>query len=528
MMEQAKPLPYALYDRAKSEPGTPFLLDVEGRVLSFADTVAEAGRIAAALQALGCGEGARVASMLEPSIEAHLGWIGISWLKGWEIPLNTAYRGPMLSYILNDCEASVLILDAAFMDRLVPIRAELRHLKALIVVGDPGPARDLDLPILRWEDCTDRLDLMARPPEISPSDVASIIYTSGTTGPSKGVIVPWGEFRFGLVLFGSDGDGTDAIYAPFPANHMSGKCPVYNMAHFGGRVVIRKRFSTSLFWEDVTRFSCTSTVLLGGTAMFLRGQPVRPSDADNPLRTALFAPLVADFEAFERRFGMKAITGYGMTEIGWPLVCEAGTIPNAETCGRLREGFEARIIDTEGNDVPDGTVGELWVRTGHPDAMLKAYLNKAEATERAWAGGWFHTGDGFRRDGGGYYYFVDRIKDAIRRRGENISSFEVENYVRSHPAVLDCAAVAVPADTGEDEVMVFVVLKPDAALGADALTAFLEPVMPAFMIPRFIEFIDALPLTATNKVRKVELRNQGVTRTTWDRAASPRAARKTG
>ena len=492
MIDQATALPNRLRDRARRDPGAPFLIDVEGAALSIGETLDEAGRVAAALTALGVGADDPVAVMLEPSIEAHLFWIGTSALGAWEVPLNTAYRGPMLSYVLNDCRARVLVLAAEFVDRLPPLLSELEHLEALIIVGDGEP--DCALPSTRWSASTDRLDL-ASLPERAPSDVASVIYTSGTTGPSKGVIVPWGEFRFGLALFGSDGDGTDAIYAPFPANHMSGKCPVYNMAHFGGRVVIRKRFSTSLFWSDVKQFECTSTVLLGGTAMFLRGQPEQVEDADNPLRTALFAPLVADFEAFERRFGMKAITGYGMTEIGWPLLCEAGTIPNAETCGRLREGFEARIVGPDGRDVPHGTVGELWVRTSHADAMLKSYLNKPEATQAAWAEGWFHTGDGFRRDEDGNYYFVDRIKDAIRRRGENISSFEVENYVRSHEAVLDCAAIAVPAETGEDEVMVHVVLKPGAALTADTLIACLEPIMPKFMIPRFVEFCDALPLT---------------------------------
>jgi crotonobetaine/carnitine-CoA ligase len=249
-------------------------------------------------------------------------------------------------------------------------------------------------------------------------------------------------------------------------------------------------------------------------------QPPDPSDADNPLRCVLIGPMIPGMEDFERRFGVRVATCYGMTEVGAPLVTGWDHGPWA-TCGRPRTDYpwiEVQIVNEVDEPLGPGEVGELVVRTREPWALNAGYYGLPEVTANAWRNGWFHTGDSFRFDDEGWYYFVDRTKDTIRRRGENISSFEVENFVIDHPEVVDCAAIGVPAVHGEDEVMVVVIPRDRAVFDPVDLIRFLAARMPRFMVPRYVEVVDELPRNETSmRVRKVELRERGVTDATWDR-----------
>jgi crotonobetaine/carnitine-CoA ligase len=251
--------------------------------------------------------------------------------------------------------------------------------------------------------------------------------------------------------------------------------------------------------------------------------PPEPTDADTPLENVFMGPLIPQVEEFKARFGVRVGTGFGMSEVGVPLGSDGFDLANGTSCGRVRQGpphYEVRIVDEHDEPVPVGTVGELVVRSGDPWVITPGYFNQPARTAEAWRNGWFHTGDAFRCDEDGNYYFVDRIKDAIRRRGENISSFEVEALVNQHPDVQECAAVAVPSELGEDEIKVVVVAAGDGSVDPAELLAFLEPRMPKFMLPRYVEVIAGLPKTdATFRTRKVELRDAGVTATTWDREA---------
>jgi crotonobetaine/carnitine-CoA ligase len=258
-------------------------------------------------------------------------------------------------------------------------------------------------------------------------------------------------------------------------------------------------------------------------ASLLLAQPEKPDDADNPLRGVIMAPLIPDLERFKRRFGVRVCTAYGMTEIAYPFA-SGWNLVNATSCGRLRRGppgYEVRVVDAEDREVGCDRIGELIVRTAEPHIITPGYFGMPEKSAEIWRGGWFHTGDGFRHDADGNFYFADRIKDAIRRRGENISSFEVEAGVNEHPAVLESAAIGVPSEHSEDEVKVIVVLRPGAALEPKDLIAFLAPRMPRFMIPRYVEIADALPKTdATQRTRKHELRASALNARTWDREAA--------
>ena len=302
-------------------------------------------------------------------------------------------------------------------------------------------------------------------------------------------------------------------------NHVTAKSMVFAMLIHGGRVAIRDIFSVSQFWTDVKRHRCTTTVLMGATINFLFKQPPHPDEINNTFRFVLAAPATPDIEEFKKRFGLEVCTVFNMTEICSPISSEGFITQdfNYKSCGRPRAGFTCRIVDELDQEVPVGTVGELVVRSDEPWRLNAGYWRNPEKTAEAWRNLWFHTGDAFYRDDAGYYYFVDRIKDYIRRRGENICSSDVEVEINSHPKVLESAAIGVPSEYGEQEVKAAVVLNPGEELDPATLIEYLKPRMPYYAIPRYIEYVNELPKTPTEKVKKALLREQGITVNTWDR-----------
>ena len=292
-------------------------------------------------------------------------------------------------------------------------------------------------------------------------DVHSLMFTSGTTGPSKAVITPWAVmYQFWSWVPDDALVSGDGLYCAMPLFHNSGRSAFnYAMAR-NARFVLRDRFSASDFWSDIRATGCVTAALVGPMTALLHSAPPRDDDADSPLRNAILGPMIPDIEAFERRFGVRVATGYGQTETGMAVTTGWDHGPWAN-CGRIREDYpwpEVRIADEFDEPVPDGEVGELLVRSAEPWALNVGYHKMPEQTAAAWRNGWFHTGDAFRRDADGWFYFVDRLRDTIRRRGENISSFEVETLVVEHPSVRECAAIGVPAPLGEDDVFVAVIV----------------------------------------------------------------------
>jgi len=312
------------------------------------------------------------------------------------------------------------------------------------------------------------------------------------------------------------GTSQDRRLVNLPLFHMGGTGPVYASLLKGGSVAIIDGFQTDTFWDVVDANGVTTAVLLGGMATLLVKRPPSPSDRKHSLRTAVLVPLLEDAPSFSERFNVNVYTTFNMTETSLPLMSPLNPTPLG-TCGRPRDGVEVRIVDENDCEVAQGETGELIVRTDRPWAMNSGYYGNPEATAHAWRNGWFHTGDAFRMDAEGNFYFVDRIKDAIRRRGENISSFEVEAEVGSHPSVQECAAVAVPSELGEDEVLVAISPQPGHEIDREALIEYLIPRMAHFMIPRYIRIVPDLPKTPTQKVLKHVLRSEGVTTDTWDR-----------
>jgi crotonobetaine/carnitine-CoA ligase len=333
---------------------------------------------------------------------------------------------------------------------------------------------------------------------------------------------PWGQLYQQAIHFDlTDGD---AFYMPFPMHHITGRTPLYVMALVNGRAVIRERFDTAAFWPDIEHYRCTVGVLMGPMTAFLWQQEPRDDDALHPLEKVWMVPLVPYIDEFKARFGVRISTFFGSTEQGPVLYTRDASSAMWKSCGRLREGFpgcDIRVVDHDDYEVGPGEVGELILRTSEPWTMIAGYFGMPDKTAEAWRNGWFHTGDAFTYDAEGNFYFVDRAKDCIRRRGENISSFEVEAEVDAHPLVVESAAIGVPSELGEEDVKVVVVTQPDATLTPEALIEFLVPRMPRFMVPRYVEFVPELEKTeATLRVKKYLLRENALNDNTWDRDAT--------
>ncbi|MCZ7526676.1 MAG: AMP-binding protein [Acidimicrobiia bacterium] len=523
MLTRDEMMPGCLARRAAEHPDRVFMREVGGGEVTHRQLHEAALGWAAALRRLGVTSGATVLTMLPTRIDTYATWLGIGWLRAVEVPVNTQYLGAMLEYVVNDSKARVIVIAARWLERLAAVADRCPNLETVIVPDDDGdPSVALPFRVLGREDVFEGVSPTSdlEPPD--PWDLCAILYTSGTTGPSKGVLVPWAQLHRTAVGMAplEDFDEHDVGYVPFPAYHVSGKSPVAFMLAAGGSCVVRDVFSTDEFMDDVRTYGCTFAMLIFTMAAWLHQQPERPDDAEIPLEKAMVVPPIPQVEELARRYGMRVRTVYNMTEVSNPIATQGWGIPDPKSCGQVQAGYQCRIVDEHDYEVPPGQVGELVVRADEPWVLNAGYYGMPDKTAEAWRNGWFHTGDGFTRDEEGNFFFVDRFKDTIRRRGENISSMEVEAIVNSLVEVAESAAVAVPSEHGEDEVKLVVVPAPGKDVDPEALVLELAARMPRFMIPRYVEVADALPKTPTAKVRKVELRQAGVTERTWDREAA--------
>ncbi|MFV0533101.1 MAG: AMP-binding protein [Cumulibacter sp.] len=523
MDAKPQPLPEIVRDVARSDPMRTCLIEAGGRRATYTEVHQNALRWSRLLRDQGVARGDTVATMLPTSIAAIEIWLGIAWLGAIEVPINTAYRGRMLEHVLDDSATAIVLATSDFADVLRDPLAQRESITTLVVAGGLDERT-------RYLVNIDTVDGSLLPEPLADAELSAlamhelscILYTSGTTGPSKGVMVSWAQM-FATALGGAPGVDVgpeDVLYVPFPLFHVSGKNMIYLSSLAGGHSVLKAQFKTDEFWRDVRDYGCTITLLLGAMANFVYNQPALPDDADNPLQIVTMVPVIADVAAFKERFDVQVTTVFNMTETSCPLTSDGFDLGPAGSCGRPRAGYQVRLVDELDREVPPGVLGELVLRSDEPWTQMAGYWKRPEATVAAWGNQWLHTGDGFIRDDNDNYFFVDRKKDAIRRRGENISSFEVEAQVNEHPAVLECAAVAVASEHSEDEVKVVVVLHEPASLPAADLHAYLIERMPKFMVPRYIEFVDELPKTPTQKIRKVALRADGVTADTWDAATT--------
>jgi len=511
-------LPVILARRARSTPERPFVEEITGGRVTYAEAHHRVLRWASALAHRGAGTGQAVLLLAPNRLDTILIWFGIGWTGALEVPVHTAYRGRMLSYIVNDSRAEIILVAPEYLAALLAGAEDYAHLKTIVVLGDEPVAEHVaGFEILRAAEFLDAAPerTFAEP---KPADIASILYTSGTTGPSKGVLVPWRQmFQTGNALNPTDDiTADDVFYLTLPLFHLGGRALLALAVIVGALTVLRESFSTSNFWPDVERHGCTTTMLLGSMISFLVGQGPSPEDAVRPLRNALCIPLPPDVDAFRQRFGCRVHTWFGMTEVGIPIAVAGWDTRNGGGCGRPLPGYTARVVDEDDEEVPPGTPGELILRGDEPGMLNAGYWGMPERTVEAWRNLWFHTGDAVIRDENGMFHFFDRWKDAVRRRGENISAMEVEMEINRHPDVLESAVVAAPSEHSEDEVLAYVVVHQNRELDPADLLKFLIPRMPYFMVPRYIRYARDLPRTPTQKIRKTELSRE-ITEAVWDR-----------
>jgi crotonobetaine/carnitine-CoA ligase len=523
-------VPQLLADLAEQAPDAVALVAAEtGASVTAAELVETNHAWARRFAAVGIGADNTVATMLGPSFAAYHAWLGLAALGAVEVPINPQLRGRTLAYLLSHSRASVAVVERQFLGEIVKVAGDLEQLSTVVVLdggedAEPGspPFRLVGAAEFAQSETPITTRIGAR------HDTSCVIYTSGTTGPPKGVVIPWGWMNQppGYLPERIDPGGTR--YSFLSPAHMSGKGALNQALTERRPLVLRANFSVRAFWEDIRTYDCRVSQLFPPSIKHLLAAPPRADDRDVPLEHIWTAPVILETTEFMERFDVAVTTGFGSTEIGGAIARVDIDGTDLACCGRTAvdpRGFELRVADEHDSEVADDEVGELLVRTSVPWTLTTGYFRDADATAAAWRNGWFHTGDAMRRSADGDFYFVDRYKDCIRRKGENISSFEVEGYVLDHPSVAEAAAVGVPSEDGEQEIKLLVVPREPVDLGA--LGDWLAVRMPPFMTPRYLETVSSLPRTpATGRVQKSSLRSRPAGPTLWDRSAWPTPSRK--
>lgn len=505
--------------QARQRPERDFVRFWRGETWSYAATLARVRRRAAALAEAGVNQGDHVLCWMGNGPDLLVTWFAINYLGAVYVPINTAARGRPLAHVLTNADARLMVAHPALIERLRGI--ELGALRAVLVTSAPEILPVVDgLGIAPMTDPTEIADgALALDRPIEPWDTQAIMYTSGTTGNAKGVLFSYVQhYTMGPEAMTAI-DAEDCCLIAGPIFHCGSTLYVYATLAKGGTMAMIPEFRTADFWPAVRDTGSTVVLLLGVMASFLLKAPASDADKDHPLTKAYIVPFGEDAPAFRDRFGVELHTVYNMTEISSPLIAGPG-IAEAGLAGTPRAPFELRVVDAHDRPVSIGTVGELVVRSHRPWALFSGYYKNHEATVAATRNGWFHTGDAFRVDDASRFFFVDRLKDVIRRRGENISSFELEAEITAHPKVREAVAVAVPSAVSEDEVLAVVTPLDGQALDPTELIGFLAERIAHYMVPRYIRIVDDLPKTASGKLQKHVLRSDGVTPDTWDREAA--------
>ena len=507
-------------DRAKRNKDKIFLR-FKNQNISYDEMDRFSNRCANGFQKLGITKGDKVSIMLPNCPEFLYLWFGLAKLGAVEVPVNTSYKGEFLRHIVDQSDSKIFVVAREFLDRHTLIEDALKKVEKVVVLGDlqERATAGYKIPIISFEELFNSSEDPV-PIAVEPWDPLSIIYTSGTTGLSKGAV---GPHKFWIVcaekmLKYREGREKDIFLTFLPLYHFNAQClTTVTTLVAEAQMVLLERFSASRFWDEVRHYGATQFNYLGGVIPFLVKQPEKPNDLDNPARIALGGGCPQTvLEIAEKRFGIKCLEGFGMSEIGIPIQARANR-RKPGSCGQVMDIYELKLFNDHDEEVLVGEIGEIVFRPREPFVMMLGYYNMPDKTAEAFRNLWFHTGDLAKKDEDGYYYFVDRKKDALRRRGENISSFEVERVVNSHPNVLESAAVAVPSEVGEDEVKICVVLRPDFTITPEELIRYCNERMPYFAVPRYVEFIENLPKTPTDRVEKYKLKQAGITANTWDR-----------
>jgi crotonobetaine/carnitine-CoA ligase len=508
--------------RSSAQFGDRVFLDFTGDSYTYADIDREATRLARSLQQLGVKKGDTVASVLDNNVQAVLSWFAINKAGAVSVPVNTAYKGEFLRHQLNDCGAKIVMAESDYAQRIADVAGGLPSVRTLVQRDGAlvsGVPEVLPLASLLKNSTEPLADLNA------PADLAMLVYTAGTTGPSKGCMISHNYVcNLGRqIILMEDRHRDDCNWTALPLFHMNATGgSILSCMFVGARVAIFPRFSVSRFWPDIKRSRATVASLLGSMITFLaEAEDTEDSKACyGQLHTVRGSPFPAALqEKWRKRFGVRRAgsNSYGLTEAARVTGLRHDEEAPPGSSGRVNDDFDVRIFDEDDNELPAGTPGEIVIRPRRANIMFEGYWNRPADTLKIMRNMWLHSGDLGKFDENGYLYFVDRKKDYLRRRGENISSFEVETGLRAHPAVADVAVHAVFSDAGEDDVKATIVLKDGHTLTEQELCCWAIERLPYFTIPRYFEFRKDLPRNSVGRVLKYQLRQEGCTPGTWDR-----------
>ena len=518
-----------LEDRAKKNKEKVYLYFKDQKV-THQQLNENANRMANGYSLLGIKKGDKVSIMMPNCPEFLYHWFGLAKIGAVDNPINTAYRGDILRHLIVNSGSKLLFVHEQFLDRIQFIQDDLTGLEGVIIYSEGKVKADLKLPTHSFEEIFNSSPKFSPSGEVKSSDPLHIIYTGGTTGPSKGVVLSHNSlyhFATDLISFLGLNNKTLA-YTCLPLFHLNHRSTSMYTLLLDGSYAMGERFSARAFWDEIRRHNANHFHFLGGLPLIIYNQQPKPDDAQNPAKTAWGGPIPLDIaEDFEKRFGVKLYNGfYGLTEAGGVTFISAEEADRLKAKGRWdqalgmgreqRHIYEIKLVDDDDREVPNGETGEIICRPARPNSIFAEYANNPKATVEVFRNLWFHTGDLARRDEDGYFHFVDRKKDYIRRRGENISSFEIEKVVNAHPAVLDSAAISATSEVGEDDVRIVITLKKGEFLTPEELMAWCEPRMAYFMVPRYVDFLDDFPRNPVGRIEKYKLRRQNFTNT-WDR-----------
>jgi crotonobetaine/carnitine-CoA ligase len=488
--------------------------------LSFNDAFKTARDLARGLAALGVKRGDTIPFMLPNMIGFVLAWFAVNLRGGAYVGINVNLVGELLASQLAIARSRLWIVHADYLPTLQALPETLRAtVEVLVVVGLTAEHRPQG-----WTKIVP-FEALAQQGDNDPTeqshflDVSAIGFTSGTTGPSKGVTVPQAQAVSTAMTFArlTDLRPDDTIYAPLPLFHgMSTRMGMLPTLLVGGRIVLGPRFSGTNFWANAIEADATVALTIFSIPNVLLAQPPSPLDRAHRVTRMYNAHHT---EAFRERFGVQLIEAFGISEVGL-FIASPLAEQRAGSCGRPHPDWDVAIVDEDGVPLPDNAAGEIVCRPRLPGLMMRGYLHQPERTVEATRDLWYHTGDIGRRDSDGYYWFLDRTKERIRRRGENISSMEIEDAVRRHPDVEDVAALAHPAREGEDDIRMLIVPRAGRTASEAELHAWMVSRLPRFMVPRYIELVPAIPYTATNKIEKTRLMAAGLGPNAWDAEAS--------